>query len=252
MVENVKTACAYADGGCTAKVALKDYKEHAKSCPFRPFECPRSRSLCTWKGPLHEVATHLKTRHKMKCVCTATINETYSNPESIANAVWEGPILEAHGQQFIVHFEHKKNKQYAAFVRHVGNPEVSKQFRFNVKISKNGRSMSWEGIPRSIRDEAKSVMDVNDCLVLENNMALFFSESLSTGDGNLSDLRLNIQGRIHPVPGSAAALGMLPRTPVGGKRLRVLGKNNDSNGSPKKKSKIQGGVRGGAGAVQIS
>lgn len=49
------------------------------------------------------------------CACQVVngsyINETYSNPEGIRCAVWEGPIILTANATFIIHFEQRASGQ---------------------------------------------------------------------------------------------------------------------------------------------
>eukprot|EP00941_MAST-03F_sp_MAST-3F-sp1_P004857 g4857.t1 len=203
-VENRKISCKFKLFGCPERVAYSEAKNHAKTCKFRPYMCPRSRSNCNWSGKLEDVVPHLCTRHNMKVVNPKSnhalenvINETYSNPDGVKGAVWEGPIVKsATGNcHFIIHFEQRPNGQYVSFVRFIGSKDDAKKYTYHLQCARNGRKIRWQGIPRSIRSSAKEVMAVNDCLILEKNLASYYSEG-GDGTGGPEKLRLNIQGKI--------------------------------------------------------
>ena len=50
--------------------------------------------------------------------------------------------------------------------------------------------MIWQGVPRSIRDTHRKVRDSFDGLIIQRNMALFFS------GGDRKELKLRVTGRI--------------------------------------------------------
>lgn len=189
-VANVKVSCKFKELGCHCKILLSKANNHAENCLYRPYKCPRSRSNCKWEGQLHEVVDHLLTRHNMNVTEETQIgnepliiNETYSNPDGIKNAVWEGPIVKVNklkdsdeetvDENFIIHFEQKPNGQYVSFVRYIGSHQNANKYRYKICCTRHGRKLEWTGIPKSIRSSAKDIMSVSDCLVIEKNMYVF-------------------------------------------------------------------------------
>lgn len=72
----------------------------------------------------------------------------------------------------------------------MGDEDEAKQFSYSLEVGGNGRKLTWQGIPRSIRDSHKKVRDGQDGLIIQRNLALFFSGS------NRQELRLKVTGRI--------------------------------------------------------
>jgi len=200
-VAKVLLPCSFACNGCPEKIRVRDMKKHLEVCKYRSYACPRSRSKCSWEGPIDSISDHLVNRHKMKVVETSEIDETYSNPQGIANAVWEGPILKCHGHEFILHFEQRQTGQFCAFLRFIGAKKDANRFAYSIRVERHGRSLTWTGVPRSILTSVKSVEDVQDCLVLNRDMALFFSKSEKGPNEtrDLRDLRLRLVGKITEV-----------------------------------------------------
>jgi len=198
MVAKMVVPCPNQTLGCTMKVKVEDLMKHEENCLFRMYECPRSRSSCVWTGPLHEVANHLSDKHNMMYSNDdlGVINETYSNPDGVKNAVWEGPMMRFNGNLFLVHFEQMKTGEYVSFIRFFGNEDDAGGFRYKMTVERGGRLLSWTGVPRSIRDSVKDVISSNDCLIIKENMAYFFSDNSSTGHGTEKTLRLPIKGKI--------------------------------------------------------
>jgi E3 ubiquitin-protein ligase SIAH1 len=77
-----------------------------------------------------------------------------------------------------------------AFLRFMGDEDEAKQFSYTLEVGGNGRKLTWQGIPRSIRDSHKKVRDSQDGLIIQRNLALFFSGS------NRQELKLKVTGRI--------------------------------------------------------
>ncbi|RWW14915.1 hypothetical protein BHE74_00010168 [Ensete ventricosum] len=64
----------------------------------------------------------------------------------------------------------------------------ARNFSYRLEVSANGRKLIWEGTPRSIRDGHCKVRDSHDGLIIQRNMALFFSGSDRKG------LKLRVTG----------------------------------------------------------
>ena len=198
MVAKMVIPCPNRGYGCTITPRFEDLARHAMVCDHRLYRCPRSRSLCTWEGPLSEVADHLKEKHNLTFALdtNGVLDETYSNPEGVKTAVWEGPMVRYQGETFLVHFEQIPSGDYVAFIRFFGNEENASRFRYRMNIKCNGRVMIWESVPRSIREHAKDVISSNDCMIIKENLAYFFSDNSSTGLGTEKSLKLPISGEI--------------------------------------------------------
>lgn len=77
-----------------------------------------------------------------------------------------------------------------AFLRLMGDEKESQKYRYSLEVGGSGRKLTWEGIPRSIRDSHRKVRDSHDGLIIQRNMALFFS------GGDQKELKLRITGKI--------------------------------------------------------
>lgn len=77
-----------------------------------------------------------------------------------------------------------------SFLRLMGDEKESQNFRYSLEVGGSGRKLIWEGIPRSIRDSHRKVRDSRDGLIIQRNMALFFS------GGDRKELKLRITGKI--------------------------------------------------------
>lgn len=79
---------------------------------------------------------------------------------------------------------------YIAFLRFMGDAVEAQKFGYRLEVGANGRKLIWEGTPRSIRDSDQKVRDSHDGLIIQRNMALFFS------GGDRKQLKLRVAGRI--------------------------------------------------------
>ncbi|KAG6531508.1 hypothetical protein ZIOFF_005322 [Zingiber officinale] len=125
----------------------------------------------------------------------STFNHRYvkSNPREVENATWMLTVFHCFGQYFCLHFEAFQlgvAPVYMAFLRFMGDEHEARQYCYSLEVGLNGRKLTWEGIPRSIRDSHRKVRDSHDGLIIQRNMALFFSGS------DRKELKLRVTGRI--------------------------------------------------------
>lgn len=109
--------------------------------------------------------------------------------------LFPGQLLDCYGRQFCLHFEAfhlKKTPMYIAFMQFMGDEEEATSFSYTLEVNGNGRKMTWQGVPRSIRDSHKTVRDSQDGLIITRKLALFFSAD----NTNSKQLKLKISGRV--------------------------------------------------------
>lgn len=102
-------------------------------------------------------------------------------------------VFNCFGHYFCLHFEAFQLGMapvYMAFLRFMGDEIEARNFSYSLEVGGNGRKLTWEGTPRSIRDSHKKVRDSHDGLIIQRNMALFFS------GGERKELKLRVTGRI--------------------------------------------------------
>ncbi|PNX55948.1 E3 ubiquitin-protein ligase sinat3-like protein, partial [Trifolium pratense] len=102
-------------------------------------------------------------------------------------------VFHCFGQYFCLHFEAfqlEMSPVYMAFLRFMGDDREAKNYNYSLEVGGNGRKLTFEGNPRSIRDSHKKVKDSHDGLIIYRNMALFFS------GGDRKELKLRVTGRI--------------------------------------------------------
>lgn len=102
-------------------------------------------------------------------------------------------VFHCFGQYFCLHFEAFQLGMapvYMAFLRFMGDEIEARNYSYSLEVGANGRKLIWEGTPRSIRDSHRKVRDSHDGLIIQRNMALFFS------GGDRKELKLRVTGRI--------------------------------------------------------
>jgi E3 ubiquitin-protein ligase SIAH1 len=102
-------------------------------------------------------------------------------------------VFSCYGQYFCLHFETFQlgtAPVYIAFLRFMGDDSEAKKYSYSLEVGGNGRKMVWQGVPRSIRESHSNIRDSFDGLIIQRNMALFFS------GGDRKELKLRVTGRI--------------------------------------------------------
>ncbi|PNY13129.1 E3 ubiquitin-protein ligase sinat5-like protein, partial [Trifolium pratense] len=158
-------------------------------------ELPCKYQECSVVGDIRYLVAHLKDDHKVDMHSGCTFNHRYvkSNPQEVENATWMLTVFSCFGQYFCLHFEAFQLGMapvYIAFLRFMGDDNEAKNYTYSLEVGGNGRKMTWQGVPRSIRESHRKVRDSFDGLIIQRNMALFFS------GGDRKELKLRVTGRI--------------------------------------------------------
>ncbi|XP_047309218.1 putative E3 ubiquitin-protein ligase SINAT1 [Impatiens glandulifera] len=196
VAELLELPCRYQFMGCQDIFSYQNRSRHEHSCRFRPFNCPYAGAECSVNGDIPFLVSHLKEHHKVDMHDGwSTFNHRYvkSNPHEVENATWMLTVFNCFGHQFCLHFEAFNLGMapvYMAFLRFMGDDQDAKKFSYSLEVGANGRKLTWQGVPRSIRDSHKTVRDSLDGLIIQRSLALFFSG----GDGQ--ELKLKVAGRI--------------------------------------------------------
>ncbi|URD73244.1 E3 ubiquitin-protein ligase [Musa troglodytarum] len=169
VAESLELPCKYYSHGCPEVFPYYSKSKHESQCNYRPYNCPYAGSECSVVGDIPFLVTHLRDDHKvdMHTGCTRSIIDM-SNPI---------PVFNCFGQSFCLHFEAFQLGMapvYMAFLRFMGDENDARNFSYSLEVGANGRKLTWEGTPRSIRDSHRKVRDSHDGLIIQRNMALFF------------------------------------------------------------------------------
>ncbi|KAB5519547.1 hypothetical protein DKX38_023866 [Salix brachista] len=200
---SLELPCKYQSLGCLDIFPYYSKLKHEQHCRFRPYSCPYAGSECSVTGDIPALVAHLKDDHKVDMHDGCTFNHRYvkSNPHEVENATWMLTyailifirVFNCFGRQFCLHFEAFQlgiSPVYMAFLRFMGDDSEAKQFSYSLEVGGNGRKLVWQGIPRSIRDSHRKVRDSQDGLVIQRNLALYFS------GGDRKELKLRVTGRV--------------------------------------------------------
>ncbi|KAF9680725.1 hypothetical protein SADUNF_Sadunf06G0151400 [Salix dunnii] len=194
VAESLELPCKFQSLGCLDIFPYYCKLKHEQHCRFRPYSCPYAGSECSVSGDIPALVSHLKDDHKVDMHDGCTFNHRYvkSNPHEVENATWMLTVFNCFGRQFCLHFEAFQLGMapvYMAFLRFMGDDNEAKKFSYSLEVGGNGRKMVWQGIPRSIRDSHRKVRDSQDGLIIQRNLALYFS------GGDRQELKLRVTGR---------------------------------------------------------
>ncbi|KAK8445888.1 hypothetical protein SEVIR_9G403700v4 [Setaria viridis] len=192
---SLELPCKYQTFGCSGIYPYYSKLKHESQCQYRPYSCPYAGSECTVAGDIPYLVNHLKDDHKVDMHNGCTFNHRYvkPNPHEVENATWMLTVFSCFGQYFCLHFEAFQLGMapvYIAFLRFMGDDVEAKNYSYSLEVGGTGRKMIWQGVPRSIRDSHRKVRDSYDGLIIQRNMALFFS------GGDRKELKLRVTGRI--------------------------------------------------------
>jgi E3 ubiquitin-protein ligase SIAH1 len=195
VAESLELPCRYQSLGCPDIFPYYSKLKHEAGCTYRPYNCPYAGSECSVTGDIAWLVAHLRDEHKVDMHNGSTFNHRYvkSNPQEVENATWMLTVFNCFGQHFCLHFEAFQLGMapvYMAFLRFMGDDNEAKNFSYSLEVGANGRKLIWQGVPRSIRDSHRKVRDSHDGLIIQRNMALFFS------GGDRKELKLRVTGRI--------------------------------------------------------
>ncbi|KAJ4850807.1 E3 ubiquitin-protein ligase sinat4 [Turnera subulata] len=195
VAESLELPCKFFNLGCPEIFPYYSKLKHEAICNFRPYNCPYAGSECSVVGDIPFLVSHLRDDHKVDMHTGCTFNHRYvkSNPREVENATWMLTVFHCFGQYFCLHFEAFQLGMapvYMAFLRFMGDEADARNYSYSLEVGGNGRKLIWEGTPRSVRDSHRKVRDSHDGLIIQRNMALFFS------GGDRKELKLRVTGRI--------------------------------------------------------
>ncbi|KAH9609218.1 hypothetical protein KSS87_000478 [Heliosperma pusillum] len=211
VAESLELPCKYYNLGCPEIFPYYSKLKHEAVCNFRPYNCPYAGSECSVVGDIPFLVAHLRDDHKVDMHAGCTFNHRYvkSNPREVENATWMLTVFHCFGQYFCLHFEAFQLGMapvYMAFLRFMGDENDARNYCYSLEVGGSGRKLIWEGTPRSIRDSHRKVRDSHDGLIIQRNMALFFS------GGDRKELKLRVTGRIWKEQQNADAAPCMPNT----------------------------------------
>ncbi|XP_059627306.1 E3 ubiquitin-protein ligase SINAT2-like [Cornus florida] len=198
VAETLGLPCMWWNLGCQDIFPVHSKLGHEQNCRFRPYRCPYNDGKCSATGDIQFLLAHLKDDHNVNVDdvddgYTFNLEYTKLNPEKVEKTRWKLAVFNCFSHHFCLHFEAfrlEKAFVYLAFLRFMGDDDEAKKFSYSLEVGRNGRKLTWQGFPRSIRDSCKTVRESLDGLVIQKNMSFFFF------DGDSQKLRVKLAGRI--------------------------------------------------------
>lgn len=119
----------------------------------------------------HRYVHHNPTKHHHHATRMLTVSYITQYCVTLVTLLilFPGQLLDCYGRQFCLYFEAfhlKKTPMYIAFMQFMGDEEEATSFSYTLEVNGNGRKMTWQGVPRSIRDSHKTVRDSQDGLII--------------------------------------------------------------------------------------
>ncbi|OAY70880.1 E3 ubiquitin-protein ligase SINAT3 [Ananas comosus] len=179
VAEKFKHSCKYQSSGCPEVLPYSIKSKHEEQCSFRPFNCPYPR--CSVVGNISFLVAHLKDSHNGRTSNGCSYSERYiiTYETGFQDRTWKPVVFHCYGHYFCLFFEsfHLSGSPiYLAYVRFMGEDNEARKYSYGLAVKTNGRKMTWEGIPRSIRDSHESIRDSLDGFMIHSDMATFFFE----------------------------------------------------------------------------
>ncbi|XP_012833411.1 PREDICTED: E3 ubiquitin-protein ligase SINAT3-like, partial [Erythranthe guttata] len=167
VAESLELPCKFITVGCPEIFPYYSKLKHEALCNFRPYNCPYAGSECSIIGDIPYLVSHLRDDHKVDMHSGCTFNHRYvkSNPRDVENATWMLTVFHCFGQYFCLHFEAFQLGMapvYMAFLRFMGDEADARNYSYSLEVGGNGRKLTWEGTPRSVRDGHRKVRDSHD------------------------------------------------------------------------------------------
>ncbi|PRQ17370.1 putative aminoacyltransferase, E1 ubiquitin-activating enzyme [Rosa chinensis] len=193
--ESLKLPCKYRSLGCMEIFLYYKKVKHEAKCDFRPYNCPYPGSECSAVGDIAFLVDHLIVDHKVDMHNACSFDHLYvkSTPWETENEAKMLMVFNCYSHYFCLHFEAFQlgiAPVYIAFLRFMGNAVEARTFSYRLEVGAHGRKLIWEGTPRSIRESHQKVRDSHDGLIIQRNMALFFST------GERKEFKLRVTGQI--------------------------------------------------------
>ncbi|KAJ9681163.1 hypothetical protein PVL29_020179 [Vitis rotundifolia] len=184
--------CKYEEFGCPEIIPYYTKLMHEDSCNFRPYSCPWPGFLCSAVGDIPLLVSHLTDYHKavMFNSCYFELGFLNDLPKHLG-CRWVVAIINCYGKYFCVHtgaFFTASTPISVVFLSLIGNQAEACNYSYSLEIGGNGRKLTFEGIPRSIRESERS-LESADSLIVPGGMV----HSLG---GEKRQPKLEIRGRI--------------------------------------------------------
>lgn len=136
MTSLINYSCKYSDFDCPFVSLGKDIKQHESTCKYGPYLCPFDKfHQCKWKGRLSDVMEHARNHHEDNVLEVGYITWPFGD-DAIDDVDEDCYITQAHNALFKLVFKYASKDFYWA-MQHVGPPEETKNYMYELDISDN-------------------------------------------------------------------------------------------------------------------
>lgn len=175
MAKSLELHCKYEEFGCPEIIPYHTKLMHEDSCNFRPYSCPWYGCPCSAVGDIPLLVSHLTDYHKAVMFNSCNfkhgflIGDLYKNP----GRRWIVIIINCFDKHFCLHAEAfliGSTPVYMAFLSLIGNHAEAGNYSYSLQIGGNGRKLTFEGVPQSIRESERRSLESADSLIVPGGM----------------------------------------------------------------------------------
>lgn len=195
VAEKLDLPCKFHSFGCNYINSHQERLGHEEICWFHPYNCIYGLAACAISGDIGSLIRHLKEDHFIPVHNGSSFDQLYVHPNGIAfeNVEWQLLLIKCFGHHFCLHFgafNINNAPVYMAFLSFMGDEIESQDFSYSLEVSARGRKMTWQGVPRSIRESEEAIRADFDGLIINREVAqLHFSD-------DEQDVKLDVSGKI--------------------------------------------------------
>lgn len=175
MARELKFNCKYSSDGCTASTPYEQANDHTGKCEFRPYSCPCPGETCKWEGSLQSIMNHITISHNAITLDGKDVEFVATHFEDHRAVRWV-MIQSCFNFNFVLALEkHRKAEDifFFAAVQLIGSRIDAEKFIYRLELKEHGRRLTWEAVPRSIREYISD----SDCLIFAMSAAQSFANA---------------------------------------------------------------------------
>ncbi len=171
LLEKIPLSCQFEEEGCLVVLKKTELRIHEKECEYRAVICP----CCNDKIMFSDIAEHLYQSLKDDMV-HATLDLRDGQAFEHEVTVTADDLQARESCQLPIHLMYDNRHFYVecfTFMDNVyiwiyclGPKDVSRRYRYAIKIEKNGRQISFSDSPISIDKKKRNIAQKASCLVL--------------------------------------------------------------------------------------
>ena len=166
IARNAMYPCRNRQGGCNEILSGDDTVAHESTCLYEKRVCPfrkLSGDSCIWTGVLSQVVDHVRCDHG--CQTQNSLGIFVLKLETLCASKHYTQAVFAFGELFFIFWETKENHIHLA-VFHAGPKTDTEEFMYKFSVKRNNEKISMRAICHSYLQEASTVLQPGECVVL--------------------------------------------------------------------------------------